>query len=477
MGIKNLLKYSVRFLFLNFTISFSIILFFDKYIFINEAHKFQIYLNLIEDWSRFFNYIPESWITVDGILVLLVTIFLILLFATKFYTYVNELDFTYENKYFDDYLILYLLWNSFLFSMLYVLRFEGLSRLNLILFTFIVPFILILFRNSELLSIILGRSVTKENYISFNLDEHSNFKNLRVVSYRNEKRSISCSENTLTKNVQVETENLNKILNLNLIILRIKKLKKIETKLEKYLIDLNKKILIISDNELNFHRNFIYRVVKVENQFIYYFNNDIQYGAKYILKRIFDISITTILLLILFPLLIFLALKITLNDSFPILVKQSRVGLHGKQFKMYKFRTMYRNSHEKRIDLQELNSKSGPLFKIESDPRVIKKLLFLRKYSLDELPQLLNVLKGDMSLVGPRPLFEEDTSYFDNNYMRRLNVLPGMTGLLQINERNTSDFEIWYKYDIEYIENWSLLLDFKILIKTFKAIKNKNSGV
>lgn len=331
MGIKNLLKYSVRFLFLNFTISFSIILFFDKYIFINEAHKFQIYLNLIEDWSRFFNYIPESWITVDGILVLLVTIFLILLFATKFYTYVNELDFTYENKYFDDYLILYLLWNSFLFSMLYVLRFEGLSRLNLILFTFIVPFILILFRNSELLSIILGRSVTKENYISFNLDEHSNFKNLRVVSYRNEKRSISCSENTLTKNVQVETENLNKILNLNLIILRIKKLKKIETKLEKYLIDLNKKILIISDNELNFHRNFIYRVVKVENQFIYYFNNDIQYGAKYILKRIFDISITTILLLILFPLLIFLALKITLNDSFPILVKQSRVGLHGKQ--------------------------------------------------------------------------------------------------------------------------------------------------
>ena len=116
------------------------------------------------------------------------------------------------------------------------------------------------------------------------------------------------------------------------------------------------------------------------------------------------------------------------------------------------------------------------MFKIEEDPRIIPSLKFLRKYSLDELPQLINVVKGDMSLVGPRPLFEADTNQFDKNYMRRLNVLPGMTGLLQINERNTDDFKIWYKYDIEYIENWSLYLDLKILLKTFKAIKNKNAG-
>ena len=477
MGIKNLLKYTVRFVFLNFITSFSLIFLFDNYIFLNSNHKFQIYLNLIDDRNRFFSFIPKSWITIDGILVLLVTIFIVLLYTTKFYTYVNELDFAYENKYLDDYLILYLLWNSYLFSFLYVLRFEGLSRLNLILFTFLVPFILILFRNSELLSIFLGKSVTKENYISFNLDENSNFKNLRIVSYRNKKQSINCSEDSLTQQVQVETENLNKLLNLNLIILRIKELKKLESELEKYLIDLNKKILIISDNELTFHRSFIYRVVKVENQYIYYFNNDIQYGAKYILKRIFDISISSILLLALFPLLLFICLIIILNDSFPIIVQQSRVGLHGKKFRMYKFRTMYKNSHEKRADLQELNKKTGPLFKIESDPRIIENLLFLRKYSLDELPQLFNVLKGDMSLVGPRPLFEEDTSYFDKNYMRRLNVMPGMTGLLQINERNTSDFEIWHKYDLEYIENWTLLLDFKILTKTLRAIKNKNSGL
>ena len=95
----------------------------------------------------------------------------------------------------------------------------------------------------------------------------------------------------------------------------------------------------------------------------------------------------------------------------------------------------------KRADLKDSNEKSGPLFKITSDPRIINGLEFLRTYSLDELPQLFNVLKGNMSLVGPRPLFEEDTEYFDKNYIRRLNVLPGMTGLLQVNERNTDDFE------------------------------------
>ena len=190
-----------------------------------------------------------------------------------------------------------------------------------------------------------------------------------------------------------------------------------------------------------------------------------------------DISISIMLLILLSPLFFIINLLIVYIDKTPILVRQTRVGLHGKKFVMYKFRTMYNNSHELREKLQDLNKRSGPLFKIEEDPRIISSLKFLRKFSLDELPQLLNVIKGDMSLVGPRPLFEDDTTHFDKNYMRRLNVLPGMTGLLQINERNTDDFKIWYKYDIEYIENWSLYLDIKILLKTFKAIRNKsNSG-
>ena len=139
---------------------------------------------------------------------------------------------------------------------------------------------------------------------------------------------------------------------------------------------------------------------------------------------------------------------------------------------------MYNNSHNKRAELDALNPKKGPLFKIDEDPRVIKGLSFLRKYSLDELPQLLNVIKGEMSLVGPRPLFEEDSEHFDKKYMRRLNVLPGMTGLLQINDRNTDDFDVWFKHDLKYIENWSLYLDLLIILKTIPSmLKRKNSGL
>ena len=123
--------------------------------------------------------------------------------------------------------------------------------------------------------------------------------------------------------------------------------------------------------------------------------------------------------------------------------------------------------------LQNQNKKSGPLFKLDDDPRLINGAKFIRKYSLDELPQILNVIKGEMSLVGPRPLFDTDTKMFDTKYMRRLNVLPGMTGLLQIKDRNADDFETWFKYDVEYIENWSLYLDVKILIKTLPSLFNR----
>tara|TARA_B100000927_G_C16167069_1_gene349789 strand:+ start:125 stop:544 length:420 start_codon:yes stop_codon:yes gene_type:complete len=138
---------------------------------------------------------------------------------------------------------------------------------------------------------------------------------------------------------------------------------------------------------------------------------------------------------------------------------------------------MKNDSHKERADLESLNKGSGPLFKISDDPRLLTGAKLLRRFSIDELPQLLNILKGDMSLVGPRPLFEEDTQQFDQKYMRRLNVLPGLTGLLQINERNTDKFSIWYKYDMEYIDNWSLLLDLKIILKTpFSIFSSKIQG-
>ena len=477
MNLKNLIKYFVRFLFLQSIISFLTIWYFDSFVFLGPDHKFQIYLNLVEDRERFYNFIPLSWITIDGLIIALITIFLIILYSTKFYTYVNELDFSYENKYFDDYLMLYLMWNSYIFSSMYVFRISGLSRANLILFSFIIPIILLIFRNSEVISTVLGRSVSKENYIAFNLDEFSNFKNLRIIAYRNKEEIINCDEKELSNTVIEEVNKINKEVNVNLIILRLDETIKLEQELESYLIGLNKKVLLISNNKLQFSTNFIFRAANIDSKYLYYFNNDIQYGAKFILKRIFDILISSTLLILLIPLLILISGLILYNGSLPVVIKQRRVGLHGKKFNMYKFKTMFNDSHEQRKDLKDLNQKKGPLFKIDEDPRIIKNLKFLRKYSLDEIPQILNVLKGEMSLVGPRPLFEEDSEYFDKNYMRRLNVMPGMTGLLQVNERNTDDFSIWYKYDLEYIENWNLYLDFKILFKTFGALKRKdNSG-
>ena len=477
MKIKNIVKYFIRFVFLQGVVFITMVWYFDKYIFINQENKFEVYLSLVEDRDRFYDFIPLSWVTIDALFFILIFIFLVLLYTTKFYTYVNELDFSYDRKFIDDYFMLYLLWNSFVFSSLYVFRITGLSRANLVLFSFLIPMLLLLFRNSEILSTLLGRSVSNENYISFNLDEFSNFKNLRILAFRNEKLSLKKDEKVLPQKIIEEVDKLNKSTDISLVVIRLRKLKKLDLELEEYLINLNKKVLLISDNKLAFNTNFIFRLLEVSSQKIYYFNNDIQYGAQYILKRIFDIIVSILLLILFLPLLIFSAILIFKRDSSPVLIKQNRIGLHGKKFQMYKFRTMYKNAHEDRDQLKSESKRNSPLFKLSLDPRIITGLGFLRKYSVDELPQLLNVIKGDMSLVGPRPLFEEDTELFDKNYMRRLNVLPGMTGLLQINDRNTDDFEVWYKYDLEYIENWNLRLDVEILLRTVTAVFNrKNSG-
>jgi lipopolysaccharide/colanic/teichoic acid biosynthesis glycosyltransferase len=477
MQLKSLLKYAIRFVFLQSLIFFTTVWYFDNFIFLSADHKFSIYLNLVEDRERFYSFVPIGWITIDALIFVLIFIFLIILYSTKFYTYVNELDFSYENRYLDDFFMLYLLWNSFIFTSLYVFRMTDLSRANLVIFSFLVPALLIFFRNSEIISILLGKSVSSENYISFNLDEASNYRNLRILAFRNDKLSLQITEKDLTNEVIRKVDKLNKSTDVNLVVIRLIKLKKLEPELEEYLVNLNKKVLIISDKELNFNTNFIFRLLEVSSQKIYYFNNDIQYGAKYILKRIFDIIISMLLIILFFPLFIASASIIFGRDSSPVVIKQSRIGLHGKMFGMYKFRTMYNNAHEQRDQLKSSSQEDSPLFKLDVDPRIIKGLGFLRKYSIDELPQLLNVIKGEMSLVGPRPLFAEDTEYFDKNYMRRLNVLPGMTGLLQINDRNTDDFRIWYKYDLEYIENWNLRLDVEILFKTVRAIFNRrNSG-
>jgi len=170
------------------------------------------------------------------------------------------------------------------------------------------------------------------------------------------------------------------------------------------------------------------------------------------------------------PLLLGIAFLIKLTSKGAILFKQQRCGLNGRKFTMLKFRTMVENAEELKASLQEKNEMDGPVFKIEDDPRLTKVGKILRKFSLDELPQLFNVLWGDMSLVGPRPPLPKEVSQYDLWQRRKLSMKPGLTCLWQVNGRNNINFEKWMKMDLEYIDNWSLWLDTKILFKTIPAV-------
>ncbi len=472
MGLLKYVKYGFRFLFLQTLLTFFTIFYFDRFLI---GDYFDGYLiirdNLLEDRDRFYPFVTNDFIKTDIYIAIFIFVFLVILYSTKFYTYVNELSFSLDRKYFDEFLSIYLLWTSSIFVFFYIFRFSILSRANLILFTFLVPLILIIFRNSEVLSNFLGRSTSKENYISFNLENDSIFRKLRIITFRNSIGEFNFAN--INEIIDI-IDKQNKENNLNLIILNLGLEKSLPESIEEYLIDLNKKVLIISRKEIIFKNIFLKRSIFLENYFLTYFNNDIQYGSKYILKRALDVFVALIMIVLLFPIYTFVAFFIILKDGFPFLIKQNRVGLHGKLFQMYKFRTMKNDSHTLRKDLKELNKGKGPLFKIENDPRVINGANFIRDFSLDEIPQLINVLKGDMSIVGPRPLFDEDTKLFDTRYMRRLNVMPGITGLLQINDRNTDDFSVWFKYDLSYIENWSIYLDLKIMFQTPLAVFKKN---
>ena len=478
MKLKNIIKYFLRFIVLQSMLTILIIFYFDNYLVSNLDFKQNIYSNLIEDSQRFLPFINSQIINVDVFLGAMIFVFLIILYSTKFYTYVNELTFSINRNLFDEFFQIYLLWTSYLFGIFYIFRFENVSRGYTFLLSFIVPIILLVFRNPEFISSLLGRSVTNENYLSINLDENSNFRNLRIITFRNSLGSFNNQNLNDVDEIIKNIDDTNKGEKINLIVLNLGKLDTLNPKLEEFLIQTNKKVLLISEKQINFKNKFIYRQEVLENQFFTYFNNDIQYGAKFIIKRALDIVFSFLGVILFSPIILLLALYIIFIDGTPFYVKQKRVGLHGEIFNMYKFRTMKKDSHELRDSLDKLNKSDGPLFKIENDPRILKNLNFVRKYSLDEILQFFNVLKGEMSIVGPRPLFDDDTQLFETRYMRRLNVLPGITGLLQINERNTSEFETWYKYDIEYIDNWSIYMDLKIILKTpFSIFSKKIRGL
>jgi exopolysaccharide biosynthesis polyprenyl glycosylphosphotransferase len=191
-----------------------------------------------------------------------------------------------------------------------------------------------------------------------------------------------------------------------------------------------------------------------------------------VMKRLLDMFGSAVLLLFTLPIMLLIALAIRLDSRGPVLFSQNRSGLRGRAFRMYKFRTMITNAEQGRAELEDRNEMSGPVFKVKNDPRVTRVGGFLRKSSLDELPQLWNVLRGEMSLVGPRPLPLYETANFgDVTQRRRMSVRPGLTCLWQVRGRNKiTDFKDWVVLDLEYIDRWSLWLDFQILLRTVPVV-------
>jgi lipopolysaccharide/colanic/teichoic acid biosynthesis glycosyltransferase len=188
-------------------------------------------------------------------------------------------------------------------------------------------------------------------------------------------------------------------------------------------------------------------------------------------KRVIDVLGSAVLLLLLSPVFMALALIVKFSSPGPVFYRWKVVGKHGIPFLSHKFRSMVTNADELKASLQGLNEMSGPVFKLTEDPRVTKAGRWLRRYSLDELPQIYSVLKGDMSLVGPRPPLVTEYAVFTQYQKQKLAVKPGITCLWQVNGRNdVHDFDEWVKLDLDYIRHWSLGLDLKIMFKTLSAV-------
>ena len=188
------------------------------------------------------------------------------------------------------------------------------------------------------------------------------------------------------------------------------------------------------------------------------------------IKRFFDICLSSAALVVLSPLLLVIAILIYLEDKGPVIYSQTRIGKDGRAFKLYKFRSMCVDADERLRDLQKLNERDGPVFKIRDDPRVTKIGKFIRKTCIDELPQLVNIIKGDMSIVGPRPPLPNEVEQYNSYQKQRLLVVPGLTCYWQIQKGEETTFDEWVELDLKYIKERSILLDFRLILLTFKVI-------
>lgn len=185
------------------------------------------------------------------------------------------------------------------------------------------------------------------------------------------------------------------------------------------------------------------------------------------IKRIIDVLGSLIGLVVLSPILIIISILIKVDSKGNIIFSQTRIGRHGKSFKMYKFRSMVINAEELKKTLEDKNEMSGPMFKVKDDPRITKIGKFIRKTSIDELPQLINILKGEMSLVGPRPSLPSEVEKFEPWMKKRLEVRPGLTCYWQVMGRNNIDFEDWMRLDIKYVKERNIFIDIKLIVETF----------
>jgi exopolysaccharide biosynthesis polyprenyl glycosylphosphotransferase len=223
---------------------------------------------------------------------------------------------------------------------------------------------------------------------------------------------------------------------------------------------------------LNFFQNRVARIELEELEGVPFltFTTTPSNETQLALKRLLDVVVSAALLLFAAPIIAFVAVMIRLTSPGSVFFKQQRIGLNGRMFTLYKFRTMIANAHDLRDDVLHLNEMNGPVFKAKADPRITPVGRFLRRFSLDELPQLWNVFKGDMSLVGPRPPIPEEVASYHRWHRRRLSMKPGLTCLWQVSGRNDIDFDRWMQLDLQYIDNWSPALDFKILLRTIPAV-------
>ncbi|MGG7145246.1 sugar transferase [Clostridium butyricum] len=185
------------------------------------------------------------------------------------------------------------------------------------------------------------------------------------------------------------------------------------------------------------------------------------------LKRLMDIICSMSALIVLAPILIVVAILIKIESKGPVIFSQERVGINNKKFKMYKFRSMVVNAENMKEKLEKQNERKGPMFKIKNDPRVTTIGRFIRKTSIDELPQLINILKGEMSIVGPRPSLPKEVIQFEPWMLERLKVKPGLTCYWQVQGRDHIEFEDWMRLDVKYVKDRNFLLDIKLIFKTF----------